>query len=56
MSADQKDPPIPFTLEWIPDVLPKSQIGELRMRFQYGHERNGQAEQRPAATSRTTSN
>ncbi|XP_048744168.2 uncharacterized protein C2orf42-like [Ostrea edulis] len=40
-SADQKEP-TPFVIEWIPDILPKSRIGELRIKFEYGHQRNGQ--------------
>jgi len=32
----QKEP-IPFIIEWIPDVLPITEIGELRLTFKYGH-------------------
>ncbi|XP_063301660.1 uncharacterized protein C2orf42 homolog isoform X2 [Pelobates fuscus] len=39
-SPDQKEP-IAFTIEWIPDILPLSKIGELRIKFEYGHHRNG---------------
>ncbi|KAG8574774.1 hypothetical protein GDO81_009327 [Engystomops pustulosus] len=39
-SPDQKEP-TPFTIEWIPDILPLSKIGELRIKFEYGHHRNG---------------
>ncbi|GAB1604005.1 uncharacterized protein C2orf42-like isoform X1 [Argonauta hians] len=50
-SADQKEP-TPFIIEWIPDILPKSHIGELRIKFEYGHQRNGRVEHRLiAATS-----
>ncbi|XP_005988270.1 uncharacterized protein C2orf42 homolog [Latimeria chalumnae] len=42
-SPDQKEP-TPFTIEWIPDILPKSKIGELRIKFEYGHHRNGHIE------------
>ena len=42
---DQKDL-TPFTIEWIPDILPFMKIGELRIKFEYGHQRNGQLEQR----------
>ena len=38
--ADQKEP-TPFIIEWIPDILPRSRIGELRLKFEYGHLRNG---------------
>ncbi|KFM77014.1 hypothetical protein X975_14456, partial [Stegodyphus mimosarum] len=40
MTLDQKLP-TPFIVEWIPDVLPKSHVGELRIKFEYGHQRNG---------------
>ena len=33
-------------IEWIPDILPFMKIGELRIKFEYGHQRNGQLEQR----------
>ncbi|XP_027479849.1 uncharacterized protein C2orf42 homolog isoform X3 [Zalophus californianus] len=39
-SPDQKEP-TPFVIEWIPDILPQSKIGELRIKFEYGHHRNG---------------
>jgi len=42
---DQKEP-TPFIIEWIPDILPSMQIGELRIKFEYGHQRNGHLEQR----------
>lgn len=49
-SPDQKEP-TPFVIEWIPDILPQSKIGELRIKFEYGHYRNGHPtdyqEQRP---------
>lgn len=44
----QRDP-TPFVLEWIPDILPQSHIGELRITFQYGHQRNGIVEMRSPA-------
>uniref|UniRef100_A0A8C5RSL5 Chromosome 2 open reading frame 42 n=1 Tax=Laticauda laticaudata TaxID=8630 RepID=A0A8C5RSL5_LATLA len=50
-SPDQKEP-TPFIIEWIPDILPLSKIGELRIKFEYGHYRNGHPanyqEQRPS--------
>ena len=49
-SADQKEP-TPFIIEWIPDILPKMHIGELRIKFEYGHQRNGQIEHRHSAQS-----
>ena len=47
-SPDQKEP-TPFIIEWIPDILPKMRIGELRLKFEYGHQRNGVIEHRLAA-------
>jgi hypothetical protein len=35
-----------FEIEWIPDILPQMRIGELRIKFEYGHQRNGQIERR----------
>ncbi|XP_051896731.1 uncharacterized protein C2orf42 homolog isoform X2 [Pristis pectinata] len=45
MSPDQKEP-TPFIIEWIPDILPRSKIGEMRIKFEYGHHRNGHIEYR----------
>lgn len=42
---DQKEP-TPFIIEWIPDILPKMRIGELRIKLEYGHQRNGHIEHR----------
>jgi len=36
----------PFDIEWIPDLLPSTKIGELRIKFEYGHQRNGQIDRR----------
>jgi len=44
-SPDQKDL-TPFIIEWIPDILPLMKIGELRIKFEYGHQRNGQLERK----------
>lgn len=30
--------PTPFIIEWIPDVLPVTKVGELRIKFEYGHQ------------------
>ncbi|XP_059687530.1 uncharacterized protein C2orf42 homolog [Gavia stellata] len=35
-SPTQKEP-TPFIIEWIPNILPRARIGELRIKFQYGH-------------------
>ncbi|XP_058472546.1 uncharacterized protein C2orf42 homolog [Solea solea] len=32
----------PFVIEWIPDVLPRCQMGELRIGFEFGHQKSGQ--------------
>lgn len=50
MSPDQKAP-TPFIIEWIPDILPKSKIGEMRIKFEYGHHRNGHIEYREQQSS-----
>lgn len=42
-SADQKEAS-PFVIEWIPDVLPRCQMGELRISFEFGHQQSGQQE------------
>ncbi|KAF7643190.1 hypothetical protein LDENG_00243690 [Lucifuga dentata] len=42
-TADQKDSS-PFVIEWIPDVLPRSRVGELRIWFEFGHQQSGQPE------------
>ncbi|XP_044030536.1 uncharacterized protein C2orf42 homolog isoform X2 [Siniperca chuatsi] len=42
-SADQKEA-TPFVIEWIPDVLPRCQMGELRISFEFGHQQSGQPE------------
>ncbi|KAL4232424.1 hypothetical protein ACF0H5_009991 [Mactra antiquata] len=52
--AQQREP-TPFIIEWIPDILPKSHIGELRIKFEYGHQRNGHIEQRGADVSTSLS-
>ncbi|XP_024154764.2 uncharacterized protein C2orf42 homolog isoform X1 [Oryzias melastigma] len=39
--ADQKEAS-PFVIEWIPDVLPRCQMGELRISFEFGHQQSGQ--------------
>ncbi|XP_067293954.1 uncharacterized protein C2orf42 homolog isoform X2 [Pseudorasbora parva] len=36
--AAEQTEPVPFVIEWIPDILPHSQVGELRIRFEYGHQ------------------
>ena len=40
------DHPVPFIIEWTPNVLPNSQVGELRIKFEFSHSRNGQTDQR----------
>ena len=52
---DQKEP-TPFIIEWIPDILPQTHIGELRVKFEYGHQRNGQIERRPQSTESGSGN
>jgi len=38
---------IPFVIEWIPDILPQSHVGELRIQFEFGHQYNGVVQHRP---------
>ncbi|XP_069558328.1 uncharacterized protein C2orf42 homolog isoform X1 [Brachyistius frenatus] len=42
-TADQNEPG-PFVIEWIPDVLPRCHMGELRISFEFGHQQSGQLE------------
>ncbi|XP_063597562.1 uncharacterized protein C2orf42-like [Penaeus indicus] len=41
-TAPGQKEPTPFIIEWIPDILPKSLIGELRIKFEFDHLHNGQ--------------
>lgn len=41
MSSDPRDV-TPFTIEWVPDLLPRSRVGELTIKFEFGHQLNGQ--------------
>jgi hypothetical protein len=41
---------IPFVIEWIPDILVKSKLGELTLRFEFGRTgpiQNQEVEGRP---------
>nr|XP_015798626.2 uncharacterized protein C2orf42 homolog isoform X2 [Nothobranchius furzeri] len=49
-SADQEAGP--FVIEWIPDVLPRCQMGELRISFEFGHRQSGQPENSEKATEK----
>uniref|UniRef100_A0A1A7WW61 Chromosome 2 open reading frame 42 n=2 Tax=Iconisemion striatum TaxID=60296 RepID=A0A1A7WW61_9TELE len=49
-SADQEAGP--FVIEWIPDVLPRCQMGELRISFEFGHRQSGQPESSERATEK----
>ncbi|XP_068609191.1 uncharacterized protein C2orf42 homolog [Brachionichthys hirsutus] len=42
-TPDQKETS-PFVIEWIPNVLPRCQMGELRISFEFGHQQSGQPE------------
>ena len=33
---------IPFVIEWVPNLLPRIGIGELTIKFEFGHQKNGQ--------------
>ena len=41
MSTDPRDV-TPFTIEWVPDLYPKTHVGELKIKFQFGLQLNGQ--------------
>ncbi|XP_035996373.1 uncharacterized protein C2orf42 homolog isoform X1 [Fundulus heteroclitus] len=47
-SGDQKESS-PFVIEWIPDALPRCQMGELRISFEFGHQQSGQSESQERA-------
>lgn len=38
--SEHDNVPVPFCLEWIPDILPISKVGELTLKFRYGHKNN----------------
>ncbi|CAI5667481.1 unnamed protein product [Oreochromis niloticus] len=42
-AGDQKEA-CPFVIDWIPDVLPRCHVGELRISFEFGHQQSGQPE------------
>ena len=33
---------VPFVIEWVPNLLPKIGIGELTIKFEFGHQKNGE--------------
>ncbi|XP_063228338.1 uncharacterized protein C2orf42 [Bacillus rossius redtenbacheri] len=43
-TAPDQVEPTPFIIEWTPDILPQSKVGELRLSFEFGHQRNGLVE------------
>lgn len=45
MFQDQKES-APFIIEWIPNVLPETRVGELRIQFQFIHLKNGKLDLR----------
>ncbi|KAK7173811.1 hypothetical protein R3I93_003589 [Phoxinus phoxinus] len=53
--AAEQTEPVPFVIEWIPDILPHSQVGELRIKFEYGHQLGSKPElcKSSARTERT---
>ncbi|XP_068190561.1 uncharacterized protein C2orf42 homolog isoform X2 [Antennarius striatus] len=42
-TPDQKETS-PFVIDWIPDVLPRCHVGELRISFEFDHQQSGQPE------------
>ncbi|XP_077062533.1 uncharacterized protein C2orf42 homolog isoform X4 [Siphateles boraxobius] len=53
--AAEQTEPVPFVIEWIPDILSHSQVGELRIKFEYGHQLGNKPEhcKSSAGTERT---
>ncbi len=51
MSSDPRDV-TPFTIEWTPDLLPRSRLGELAIKFEFGHQLNGQLDPDMAVTTK----
>ena len=41
MSPNPKDV-TPFVIEWVPNLLPRMNIGEITIKFEFGHQKNGQ--------------
>ena len=31
---------VPFIIEWVPNLLPRTGIGELTIKFEFGHQQN----------------
>jgi hypothetical protein len=36
----------PFVIEWTPNIMPIMKMGELKLTFKFGHQRNGKIELR----------
>ena len=32
----------PFVIEWVPNLLPRIGLGELTIKFEFGHQKNGE--------------
>uniref|UniRef100_A0A3Q3R283 Putative treble-clef zinc-finger domain-containing protein n=1 Tax=Monopterus albus TaxID=43700 RepID=A0A3Q3R283_MONAL len=52
-TTDQREA-APFVIEWIPDVLPRCQMGELRISFEFGHHGFLQDDRAPLSSGQTT--
>ena len=35
---------VPFVIEWVPNLLPRIGIGELTIKFEFGHQKNGKTD------------
>ena len=35
---------IPFVIEWVPNLFPRTGIGELTIKFEFGHQKNGEVD------------
>ncbi|XP_059488653.1 uncharacterized protein C2orf42 homolog [Neocloeon triangulifer] len=39
LTAPEQKNPTPFVIEWIPDVFPRTKVGEMSLTFEFGHQR-----------------
>jgi len=39
LTAPEQKEPTPFIIDWIPDVFPRTRVGEMSLTFEFGHQR-----------------
>ncbi|XP_065352497.1 uncharacterized protein C2orf42 homolog [Cloeon dipterum] len=39
LTAPEQKNPTPFIIEWVPDVFPRTHVGEMSLTFEFGHQR-----------------